>query len=211
MSSTCDLMAEDLLAYADGELTGDAGARVDEHVRACLRCRRELAEIAKVNAAVRSLPRLEPSDDFASRLWERLDEMERDTPLRGRGLGRWVVPMLAAAALLVLAVRATLETPPGPGASAPAASSPAAVMAAAPRAPVAHAPSPSGEREEAPVAVAAGAEAPEDLPPELLEHPELFLRLPVVRRLDKLENFEEVRHHEEAEPVGCAPFGDAVG
>jgi hypothetical protein len=48
----------------------------------------------------------------------------------------------------------------------------------------------------------------EQYPPELVEHPELFLRLPVVRRLEKLQHFEEVRRHGEGE---LAPENNSAG
>ncbi len=87
-------------------------------------------------------------------------------------------------------------------ATAPPSADPAVVA----KAPVA-APEQLAAREarEAPVAeerVADAELAPEDLPPDLLEHPEFFLRYPVVRRLNKLEHFEEVRRHDENEPLG---------
>ena len=64
----------------------------------------------------------------------------------------------------------------------------------------------------APIEQANAELAPEDLPPELIEHPELFLRLPVVRRLDKLEHFEEVRTPDAAEPIGQGePSARALG
>jgi hypothetical protein len=66
-----------------------------------------------------------------------------------------------------------------------------------PPARVADAPAPKPAPAE--VASAPGTDlpdvAPEDLPPELLEQPEFFLRLPVVRRLEKLEHFDQVRQH----------------
>lgn len=209
MSTTCETVLDDLTAYADGELPPDARGHVDEHVRSCLPCRHALADLEKVNAAVRMLPRVEPSADFAARLWERLDAADAAAGA-GFRLRRWAAPALAAAALLALALRFMIG---GAGRDTPSVArvtEPAPVVLAKPV-------TTAGSRRETEagtpqVAVADGAEpAPEDLPPELLEQPELFLRLPVVRRLDTLENFEEVRHHHEAEPVGGILRPDAVG
>ena len=43
----------------------------------------------------------------------------------------------------------------------------------------------------------------------LVEHPELFLRLPVVRRLNRLEHFEEVRQYQNDQPLGQVAPGTA--
>ncbi len=52
----------------------------------------------------------------------------------------------------------------------------------------------------------------DEYPPELVDHPELFLHLPVVRRLQKLQHFEEVRQREDAQPLGqLAPGTPSVG
>jgi len=48
-----------------------------------------------------------------------------------------------------------------------------------------------------------------EYPPDLVEHPELFLRLPVVRRLNRLEHFEEVRQYQNDQPLGQVSPGTA--
>jgi hypothetical protein len=79
----------------------------------------------------------------------------------------------------------------GPSAPPTAPTPPYERFAVAPAAPAAAAPAKIATRaqppEAAPQVARAGNLGPEDLPPELLEHPELFLRLPVVRRLETLE------------------------
>jgi hypothetical protein len=48
-------------------------------------------------------------------------------------------------------------------------------------------------------------------PPELIEHPELFLRYPVVKRLQRLQHFEEVRQHGDGEPLGSTGANGSTG
>ena len=137
-------------------------------------------------------------------MWQRL---EREAAHAPRGAFRpawWGVP-LAAAAVLALVWYSSLS---GTSPTAPLGPPPGGDVASAPEAAV----PPNGAAravaraksaaEAAPVRQANADLAPEDLPPEVVEHPELFLRLPVVRRLEKLEHFEEVRMREQSEPLG---------
>jgi hypothetical protein len=127
----------------------------------------------------------------------------------------WGVPLAAAAALALVWYSSISPNAP----DAPGASRGGADVARAPQAEPAPRPdavarvereAPADAPAEAPVEHAKAELAPEDLPPELLEHPELFLRLPVVRRLEKLEHFEEVRTPQDAEPIGQTESGSAA-
>lgn len=207
--SECEAIAEELVAYADGELDHATHGRVDAHVGVCLACRRELSRLAKVDAALRGLPRLEPSADFAERLRERLEREAAVEPVGRRPWVRaaqWGLPALAAAAAVAIVLRSTLVPPAGDTPErfdpAPIAIAPDPAPVPEPPARVADAPAPKPAPAE--VASVPGTDladvAPEDLPPELLEQPEFFLRLPVVRRLEKLEHFDQVRQH--TDPAG---------
>jgi len=215
--STCPIADEDLLAFVDAELLPAERTRVEDHVATCLTCRRETERLAAVNALVRGLPRIEPSPDFETAMWRRLarEAHARKPRTRSRVL-RWSMPVFAAAAAIALVLYSVLS-PSGPrGGSARGGGQVA--TAPVPRQDVARATRPGDTR----VASAPGAEnvddttvanlGPEDLPPELVDHPELFLHFPVVRRLKKLEHFEEVRKREESEPLGrWSPEGQSVG
>jgi hypothetical protein len=159
-------------------------------VSTCLTCRREIERLTTVQRLVATLPSIEPSPSFAVDFWQRLDAESAPAATNVRRLRplRWAIPALAAAAVLALALRSLTSTPPSP-------SAPAARVAAAPVAPAAPAAKGANAKlaaqpkpkEEAAQLADVDALRPEDLPPDLLEHPELFLRLPVVRRLEKLE------------------------
>jgi anti-sigma factor RsiW len=196
----CEAIVEDLVAFVDGELPEAERALLEAHVATCVSCRREVERVAKVGALVSGLPRIEPSPEFAERMRRRLAAgagVATVAETRGRVLrpALWGVPALAAAAAIALVWYWSLagparNTPRPPGGDGQ-------VAVARPD----RAQRPAGEHEKALVA-AAPSLSPEDLPPDLIEHPELFLRFPVVRRLNELEHFEEVRQREGAEPLG---------
>jgi hypothetical protein len=199
----CEVVQEDLVAWVDGELSPAERACIEAHVGTCLTCRREIDRIGKLNAMIGGLPRVEPSADFEQRMFERL-RAEATPPVAGRRFrpALWLAPPLAAAAALALAFfsQTQPDAPVGGTSGAPRVAERPAPEAPERERAVANAPAPAAERERQAAAGdpepsddAVATLSPEDLPPEVVEHPELFLRFPVVRRLDKLEHFEEVR------------------
>jgi hypothetical protein len=191
----CEAIAEELVAYVDGEQPEPERVRIASHVAGCAPCRRELERIAKVNALVASLRPIEPSADLGERFRRRLEDEPAGAPaVHSWRPALWWVPAFAAAAATVLVWYWMLSRPasdgPGlaPGSAEIAAGPDAPERVAAPRLP----PPDAAPADESRVA-RAPAPAPEDLPPELVERPEFFVRLPVIRRLEELEHFEEVR------------------
>jgi anti-sigma factor RsiW len=196
MSLPCDQISTELVAYLDYQLVAADRRPVADHVATCRSCQQEIERLTKVQGWVARLTPIAPSPSFDGDFWRRV--AAEPTPIASRrGGGRrlgWALPTLAAAAVLALALRSLLATPPSP--EAPAA--PSTRVAAAPPAPPAKPAAPAlaakpGVVPEKPAAEPAAELAavdslrPEDLPPELLAQPELFLRLPVVRRLETLE------------------------
>ncbi len=200
MSGTCEAIGPELVAYLDGALADDERRPVASHVSTCLVCRREIERLTTVQRWVAELPAVEPSRDFAATFWERMEAEPAVAERPGRPSRplRWVVPVLAAAAVLALALRSMV----------PETATPAPTVPAAPRVPAVAA-APRIERPQiaaVPAAKPAPAQLanvedlkPEDLPPELLDHPELFLRLPVVRRLETLEHIDAVKREQQSE------------
>ena len=210
------MMGETLVAYVDGELLGSERARFDDHVATCLTCRREAERLTKLRALVSGLPRIEPSAEFEAHMWRRMArEMPGGQRRSRRDAWRWAAPVLAAAAVVALALYGVLKPS---GLHAPGMAGAGREVATAPavrderiarKQEVDTGAEGSGERTEV---ASADNPAPEDLPPELVEHPELFLRFPVVRRLQKLEHFEEVRQRGDSDPAGDpAPEGQPLG
>ncbi len=204
MAATCDQIGPELVAFLDGELDDAERRPIASHVSTCLGCRREMERLGTVRGWVADLPRIEPSAGLADEFWRRVEHERAATESHpgASPLWWWVTPALAAAAALVLAFQFFTSGP------TPVAKAPSAERAVAGARPGAPAPAVAARRAApeaaAPMVADADTLRPEDLPPELLEHPELFLRLPVVRRLDKLEHFEEVRQHpgEDGEGAG---------
>lgn len=196
MSATaCERTGTELVAFLDDELGPDERRPVAEHLADCLVCRREMDRLATLQSWLGDLPKVEPSPTFAADFARRL--AAEPTPIASRrGATRgfaWMIPALAAAAVLALALRSFLGIP-GPSSPAPEAGKPRVAAIRRPAEPAAEeeparvATRPGAEKPASPTDLAAiEALRPEDLPPELREHPELFLRLPVVRRLDTLE------------------------
>ena len=210
MIAACDDFAAELVAYLDGEL-GDADrAHVEAHLGACLACRREVEQFRRLRALIDGVRPLEVSTGFNERMWGRLDPLPARTARRRTRAVLWAAPALAAAAAVALVWYSQVARLGGGATSAPASRSVAA--AAHPHGAKEQAVA-STTREAPPGAPADVAKADDvaEYPPELVEHPELFLRLPVVRRLHKLEHFEEVRQHQTDEPLGLAPGAAAVG
>lgn len=208
MSATvCERTSEELVAFLDDELSPAERRPVSEHLGSCLVCRREMERLATLQGWLADLPKVEPSTTFAADFARRLAaEPTPIAPSRGGASRlRWMVPALAAAAVLALALRAFVAAP------VPSAAPDTARKRAIAAAPVA---APPAEEEPARVATrpatekggdqVAGVDAlrPEDVPPELLEHPELFLRLPVVKRLGTLEYLGSLHEN------GDAPHAD---
>ena len=63
--------AATLGAYHDGELSGAALTTVEAHLAACPRCRQELREFDRLDAALGALPALEPSPNVYERVLAR--------------------------------------------------------------------------------------------------------------------------------------------
>ncbi len=216
MIAACDDFAADLVAYLDGEL-GDADrARIEAHLGTCLACRRELEQFRRLRALIDGVRPLDLSTDFADRMWQRLDPLPARAPRRRTRAVLWAAPTLAAAAALALVWYSQVARL----GNAPTAPAPHSV-AAAPRPHDAneHAVASRSEKEQAvasrekeeggaPGNVARTDDVTE-YPPDLVEHPELFLRLPVVRRLNRLEHFEEVRQYQNDQPLGQVAPGTA--
>ncbi len=221
MIAACDDFAADLVAYLDDEL-GDADrGRVEAHLGTCLAYRRELEQFRRLRALIDGVRPLALSADFDERMRQRLDPLATHATRRRSRAVLWAAPALAAAAALALVWYSSIahvDTAP----TTPARQSVAA--AARPRDAKDQEVAARGDNDKeqavasrageegAPPGSVASADDVADYPPELVEHPELFLHLPVVRRLNRLEHFEEVRQHQDEEPLGqLAPRTAEVG
>jgi len=85
-----------LSGFADGTLPPRERADVDAHLAACHECRGLVAELRRVQSAIRQLPPLEPPRDA----WPRIERALRASGAYKRP-SRW--PWLAAAAAIIVA------------------------------------------------------------------------------------------------------------
>lgn len=169
-----------------GELSPGRAGRLAQHVEGCEGCRREQTAYAALDRMLGTLtldgplpPRLE--QDTLRRV--RLAAADDDGPER-LGVWRWLrvgAPALAGAAVLLLAVRAV--QPPVEQAS----STPPAVHGASKHAAPAPAPAQRATRRHATRSV------PSQPPPELAARPDLFVNLPVLRNMEKLQHYEAIQ------------------
>ncbi len=193
-----------------GELTPRRVARLARHLEGCEGCRHERVAYTALDRALGALP-------LAAAVPARLEQdtlrrvrlaVAEDPPEGPRRLARWLgltVPALAATAALVLAVR--MAGPPAeparesaaPGAQvtrppSPAAAPPVRVARpATPSAPAAR-PAPSAPpARPAPRHRRAEPTVPSEPPPELAARPDLFVNLPILRNLERLEHYDAIQ------------------
>jgi hypothetical protein len=177
-----------------GELSPRRVERLGRHVERCEGCRREQVAYAALERALGLLPmaaelppRLE--QDTLRRARVAADDAD---PGEARRVGRWLLvgaPALAATAVLGLALHGGLPpdtTPPEPAKTvASPAQKPAVVAKVAPGESPRPAASQAGTRKRRAV--------PGDPPPELAARPDLFVNLPMLRNLDKLQHYEAIQ------------------
>ena len=180
-----------------GELSGRRLQRLTKHMDGCAGCRREWQAYTALDRVLGSLPleaALPPRLEQVTLRNARLAEAEATN-----GRRRWLTvaaPALAATAVVVVAARLSLQdTEPAP---APAQATPAHAGTAPP----ARAPARVAERAPAPAPspapgspqrrrVARGV--PSEPPPELAARPDLFINLPLLRNLDKVQHYDAIQ------------------
>lgn len=73
---TCKQIEDLLGALCDGSLDAEQVRAIEAHLDSCANCREEKARVAMTLEALRTFERIEPSEDFAVRLWEKIDQWE---------------------------------------------------------------------------------------------------------------------------------------
>ena len=176
-----------IVAAVDGEIPPERRRDLDEHVATCTECRGELHATQALFGALGGLsqeaevPALVESATLRRMRLAAAEERERQE----RRWGWFSAPVLAAAGVVVLALVINLRPRGEQGSlrpSTPAASGARQLARASD--PV---PAPAAAQPETAVAV-----APSEPPPDLAAAPELFMNLPIIRNMEKLEHFEAI-------------------
>ena len=106
---TCRAVRKRLSAHLDGDLRPVEARAAARHLEACERCTREFEGLHAVTTALAELPRLEPSETIASRVFDRLEVESRGPGLAllfrsARAARPLMLPSLVPAVLLLAAV-----------------------------------------------------------------------------------------------------------
>jgi hypothetical protein len=108
----CEEFSEALSAYLDGELSAEERSTLEAHLERCPRCREELKSLRAVSRLVGTLPQVKASPAFLSALSQGVAIRKRSRWLRPIPLFKGdLVPALAAAAVLLIAVTVVLVLP----------------------------------------------------------------------------------------------------
>jgi predicted anti-sigma-YlaC factor YlaD len=180
-----------IVAAVDGEITPERRRDLDEHVAGCTDCRTELHATQALFGVLEGMPQEAevPALVEAATIRRMRIAAAEEREGKGRRWGWLSTPVLAAAGVVALALAINLRPggEPGPVRPAPAPDSHARQVARLSE-PM---PEAAPQREAAAVATAEVA-PPTEPPPDLAAAPELFMNLPIIRNMEKLEHFEAI-------------------
>ena len=172
-----------------GELPAGRVRRLSRHVERCEGCRRERTAYTALDRLLGALPleaspsaRLEQDTLRRVRLEAAGDDAPEGGPWAWLKVG---APALAGAAVLLLAVRAV--SPPAAPSAPTSRATPRATSGTSHVTPPAPAGAQTASRRRSPDNV------PSEPPAELAARPDLFVNLPVLRNMEKLQHFEAIQ------------------
>lgn len=176
---TCEVVREELVAYCDGELQEQDREQIAAHLKTCATCAHEEAQLAQIARFLTKMERIEPSPDFATNFWQRL-EQERRTgnaevgvlPSHVNRFAQWwkdfteilsawqLAPALAAAASVAVFFAYFFHA----------------------------APTPQKSTVQKPAIAVTASEAPA----RVMEKPGLFVNYNIITELERFSRFEEI-------------------
>ncbi len=107
----CDLPIELLSGYLDGELDSEQTRMVEEHLKACKVCRKELEDLKQLDGYVRSVEVEEPSREFLFTVNRRvIDRIKKKRRVSFFRFAPVLVPVAVAALVLIVLVRSPEPT-----------------------------------------------------------------------------------------------------
>ncbi|MGE0823847.1 MAG: anti-sigma factor [Candidatus Binatia bacterium] len=182
---TCEETREELVAYHDEELSAEDRSRVTAHLRSCVACSQEAAQLKKLTQLLTRVERITPSPDFAATFWQKLEqEKHSPAPATSRlrewwkawreSFPRWqMLPALASAASVVVFLGYLFSERN---------SVPAKSANTTPVRGVANLDQP-GKQPQAPAT---------DIPEPVQKRPGLFVDYSVIADFDRLSHFDEI-------------------
>jgi len=200
----CGRAQEWMAAALDGELSPRRRRALDRHLTTCDVCRADFADTDRVLRSVAALPMeatvptaLEQATMRRVRV-AAAEEIERPTRW-----GWWPLPVAVAAMASVALIAVGLVGRSGNVDTMPTATAPRVAG------PVATAVPPAPPKRVARAEGRTPAPVPNEPPPQLANAPDLFMELPILRNMEKLEHFEAIRtttlDDEPATPGGEEP------
>ncbi|MBI4564897.1 MAG: zf-HC2 domain-containing protein [Planctomycetes bacterium] len=92
----CDNFYHMLTEHLDGRLVEDQARAMEAHAAECAACRREMSLFAATAGLLGRYPEVEPDPEFPQAVRRKLQARKR------RGVSRWIGPLAAAAAAILL-------------------------------------------------------------------------------------------------------------
>jgi len=187
----CGRAQQWMTAAVDGELAPRRQRALERHVAGCAACRSELSATDQLLSSLEALPMeaaVPPALEQATLRRVRIAAAEAEAVTTRGWWESWRTPALALASMATLALAVGLLRGAGEGPGMRSAAKPAAERVA--RAPVAPESAPPSRQARGRAAL---PEPPREPPPELAAAPELYMDLPILRNLEKLQNFEAIR------------------
>lgn len=97
----CEKIKEKLSAFIDNELDREKTSKIEQHLAECSDCNQELKILAKTWGALEVWEKIEPSDNFEARFWQRVREREPRQLLFQRLLTK-VIPVPTTVIILAI-------------------------------------------------------------------------------------------------------------
>ncbi len=191
----CRRAQEQMTAAADRALGPRRRAALDRHVARCAACAREVTATRRLLDTVAGLmteAEVPVALEQATLRRVRLAAAEEDETVRQPRWWSFPVPALAFGSAAALALAIGLVWWSGPEAPAGGARSGLRVATASPSR-RGEQRTPGGSREVRLANRAGRSAPPQEPPPELAAAPDLFVDLPLLKNMEKLEHFEAIR------------------
>ena len=99
----CKDVKRKLYAYLDNELSESQKAKIQQHLRYCSDCAREVQLLTETSSALKIWRDIEPSDDFGATFWRKVAAQEASQALHPSFVTRLIrIPFTIAVAIVLV-------------------------------------------------------------------------------------------------------------